>query len=427
MTTAPKEPHDATSAPTKLEVLFGETFRAMRHWVFRRYWIGAFFSFVGGWFQQVAHGWLIYDLTESKWLLGLVGFASGIPMLLSPIGGAIVDRLDRRTVLMSTQSVLAVSATTLGLLTITGNIEYWHILTLAFTNGCLMALDAPARLSLVSELVPKEDLANGIALNATAFHSARIVGPALGGILLQQFGAGWCFLANGMSYLAILAALSTIPLPKRLPKTNGGTVMQDLSEGLNFVRARPELSSLILHISLLGMFGFSYMTLMPVMAADELKVSERGLGELFSSIGIGSLFGLLLMARLARAGLQTNMVVIAANLFGLLVIGFSQVDSPLIAKVLLAFVGLTAVTQMANTNTILQLAAPDRLRGRVVSLHVWALNGPAPFGAVMIGAFAEEYGARAAIALGGAIMAISGLRLAVMHRKLSRVSDTESA
>lgn len=158
-----------------------------------------------------------------------------------------------------------------------------------------------------------------------------------------------------------------------------------------------------------------------------LKVSERGLGELFSSIGIGSLFGLLLMARLARAGLQTNMVVIAANLFGLLVIGFSQVDSPIIAKALLAFVGLTAVTQMANTNTILQLAAPDHLRGRVVSLHVWALNGPAPFGAVMIGAFAEEYGARSAIALGGAIMAISGLRLAVMHRKLSRVSDTETA
>jgi len=396
-----------------LEVRRHSTFQAMRSPAFRRYWVGAFLSFIGSWIQNVAQSWLVYELTRSEFLLGVVGFVSGLPMLfLAPVGGALADRWNRRSILLITQSLFALSALALALLTYMGAIRYEYIVALALLNGLVLTVDLPTRQSLVAHLVPRADLANGIALNAAAFHTARILGPAIGGLLLEWVGAAPCFLVNALSFSAILLALLSLRIQ---PSTDGRVprgILQSLREGVAFVRARRGLMLLWLNVLVLSTFGLSYLVLLPVFAAEVLQVGKTGLGQLYTVAGIGSLAGLLLTARLGSAVPRGWLVILAANGFAWSVIGFALTTHPLVAKGLLMLAGMFGVMQLVSTNTALQTAAPDYLRGRVVSLHTWAINAPAPFAALLIGKLAQQWGAPTAVAVSTSVCALFAVVLA---------------
>ncbi len=384
----------------------------MRSSQFRRYWVGAFFSFVGSWVQNVAQSWLVYDLTRSEFLLGLVGFVSGLPMLfLSPLGGAIADRFNRRRILLITQSLFALSALTLAALTFMGLIRYEYVLVLSLLNGLVLAVDLPTRQSLVAHLVAREDLANGIALNAAAFHTSRILGPALGGLLLEKVGPAPCFLFNGLSFSAILLALMTLQIQSASTERKSVGLVRSLGEGVQFVRARRGLLMLWLNVLVLSMFGLGYLVLMPVFAEEVFQIGKTGLGQLYTFAGIGSLAGLLLVARLAGEVSRGWLVLVAANGFAWTIIAFAFVNDPLIAKGLLILAGMFGVMQLVSTNTALQTAAPDHLRGRVVSLHTWAINAPAPFSALLIGKLAQTFGSQTAVLMCVSICAVFALFL----------------
>ncbi|MCS7272710.1 MAG: MFS transporter [Fimbriimonadales bacterium] len=374
------------------------TFQAMRSPMFRRYWVGAFLSFVGSWIQNVAQSWLVYDLTRSEFLLGMVGFVQGLPMLLAPVGGALADRWNRRGILLVTQSLFALSALVLAILTYAGRVRYEFILALVALNGVVSAVDLPTRQSLVAHLVPREDLANGIALNAAAFHTARIVGPALGGLLLEWVGPATCFLVNALSFGAILIALATIRISSVSDGRQSEGLFRSLREGFAFIRARRGLMMLWLDVFVLSTFGLPYLVLLPVFAAEVWQIGKTGLGQLYTFAGIGSLGGLLITARLGNEVPRGWLIILAANGFGWSVLGFALADSPWLAKGLLVLAGMFGIMQLVSTNTALQMAAPDYLRGRVVSLHTWAINAPAPFAALMIGKLAQQWGAPAAVA-----------------------------
>lgn len=393
----------------------------MQYPVFRRYWIGAFLSFVGSWVQNVAQSWLVYELTRSEFLLGLVGFVQGLPMLLfAPIGGAISDRWNRRTILLITQSLFALSALMLAILTYTGLIRYEFILGLVLLNGLVLSVDLPTRQSLVAHLVDKRDLANGIALNAAAFHTARILGPALGGLLLEWVGPAPCFLLNSISFSAILLALLTIRVQPMADGAPPAGLLQSLREGVQFIVARRGLLALWLNVIVLSLFGLSYLVLLPVFAAEVLKIGKAGLGQLYTFAGIGSLMGLLLVARLSGEIPRGVLVLVAAHGFAWSAIGFSQAHHPLLAHLLLTLAGMFGVMQLVSTNAALQTAAPDHLRGRVVSLHTWAINGPAPFAALLIGKLAQMLGAPTAVLIGATICA--GFAIALLFvREVRRV------
>ena len=393
----------------------GRTFQAMQYPVFRRYWIGAFLSFVGSWIQNVAQSWLVYELTRSEFLLGVVGFVQGLPMLLlAPLGGVISDRWNRRTILLITQSSLALSALLLALLTYTGLIRYEYILLLVLLNGLVMSVDLPTRQSLVAHLVEKRDLANGIALNAAAFHTARILGPAIGGLLLEWVGPAPCFLVNAISFSAILLALLTIRVQSSFEEARAVGLLQSLREGVRFLKARRGLFVLWLNVMVLSLFGLSYLVLLPVFAAEVLQIGKVGLGQLYTFAGIGSLVGLLLVARLSGEVSRGVLVLVAAHGFAWSLVGFSQLPHPLMAKLMLALAGMFGVMQLVSTNTALQMAAPDYLRGRVVSLHTWAINAPAPFAALMIGKLAQMLGAPTAVLIGACLCAAFALLLTLV-------------
>jgi predicted MFS family arabinose efflux permease len=384
----------------------GRTFQAMQYPVFRRYWIGAFLSFVGSWIQNVAQSWLVYELTRSEFLLGVVGFVQGLPMLLlAPLGGVISDRWNRRTILLITQSSFALSALLLAILTYTGLIRYEFILALVLLNGLVLSVDLPTRQSLIAHLVEKRDLANGIALNAAAFHTARILGPAVGGLLLEWVGPAPCFLVNAISFSAILLALWTIRVQSSSDDAPTAGLLESLREGVQFLKARRGLFALWLNVMMLSLFGLSYLVLLPVFAAEVLKIGKIGLGQLYTAAGIGSLVGLLLVARLSGEVSRGVLVLVAAHGFALSLMGFSQLTHPLMAKVMLALAGMFGVMQLVSTNAALQIAAPDHLRGRVVSLHTWAINAPAPFAALLIGKLAQLLGAPTAVLIGACVCA----------------------
>jgi MFS family permease len=280
----PDSPDDSPQGDVSFSLRrLGKTFQAMQYPVFRRYWIGAFLSFVGSWIQNVAQSWLVYELTRSEFLLGVVGFVQGLPMLLlAPLGGVISDRWNRRTILLITQSGFALSALLLAILTYTGLIRYEYILALVLLNGLVLSVDLPTRQSLIAHLVEKRDLANGIALNAAAFHTARILGPAIGGLLLEWVGPAPCFLVNAISFSAILLALLTIRVQSGSDEMHAAGLFQSLREGVGFLKARRGLFALWLNVIVLSLFGLSYLVLLPVFAADVLQIGKVGLGQLYT-------------------------------------------------------------------------------------------------------------------------------------------------
>jgi len=399
---------------------------ALRNRNFRVFVMGQLVSLIGTWMQSVAQSWLVYRLTGSAVLLGTVGFASQIPIfLLSPLGGVVADRHERRRVLLLTQSTMMVLAMVLAVLTLLGHIHVWHILVLASMLGIANGFDIPTRQAFVVELVPRADLPNAIALNSSMFNGARVVGPAIAGIIVSAVGEGWCFFGNAVSYLAVLASLLLLRVPRREVAERRASPFEDILEGFRFVAGTRPIRSLLMLLGLVSMTGMPYATLMPVMAQDVLHSGASGLGLLMGAAGTGALAGALALAWHNSLRGLGRWVGLGAVSFGTWLILFSLSRSFWLSVALLLPAGFSLLLQMSSTNTLIQSMVPDRLRGRVMSVYAMTFMGMAPLGALLAGAAADVLGAPAAIGIGGGISIAGGLlflfRLAELRPEARRL------
>lgn len=378
--------------------------RALRHRNFRLFFFGQLLSLPGTWIQMVAQSWLIYRLTDSAALLGLAGFANQFPVfLMAPFGGAVADRFDRRRLLIGTQVASSALALLLAALTLSGQVTVWQVFTLAALLGLVNGVDLPARQAFTVELVGREDLPNAIALNSSAFNSARLIGPAVAGVLVAATGEGWCFLLNGLSYVTVVAALAAMRLAPVARPVHTGSLLAHIADGVRFVRGHVPIRSLLLLLGMVSLAGMPYAVLMPLFADRILGGGAQGLGILMSCAGGGALLGALaLAARRSPRGL-TAWVPWAAFGFGLGLVAFSLSRSFWLSGLLLVPTGLALIVQMAASNTLLQLLVPDALRGRVMSLYSMMFMGMAPLGALLAGSLAELIGAPATVGGGGVL------------------------
>src|SRR5437879_4940139 len=343
--------------------------------------------------QSIAQSWLVYRLTGSSLLLGSVGFASQLPVfLIAPLGGIVADRHNRHRVVIATQAASMMLATILAALTLTGTVKIWHIFVLAALLGVVNAFDIPARQSFLMDMVGREDLINAIALNSSMFNGARIIGPAVAGILVASIGEGWCFFANAVSYIAVIIGLLMMKV-NHTPKKEHRPALEDLHEGFSFVRHTKPILALLLLLGLVSLVGMPYTVLMPIFADQILHVGARGLGILMGATGLGALIAALSLAvRTGVSGLGT-WVARASIAFGFTLIAFAFSRSFLLSTVILILVGFTMMLQMTASNTLIQSMVPDRLRGRVMSVYAMMFMGMAPVGAFSAGAVAHRLGA----------------------------------
>jgi MFS family permease len=371
---------------------------------FRIYWVGMFLSLIGTWIQAVAQSWLVFQLTNSALLLGVVGFLSSIPVfLLSLFGGVLADKVDKRNVLIATQSAFMLLAFLLGLLTQTKLITPSQIMFIALLNGIVMSFDAPSRQSLVVELVGKENLFNAIALNSVSFNSSRIIGPALAGVLVATIGMSGCFYLNGISFLAVIIALLLIRVNKNTGNNRNNTVWKDLKEGLNFVRNNRLVLVLVSMVGFVSLFGVSYVILMPIFANEVLKVGVKGMAMLMSCSGLGALLGALLLARLGNFKHKGKFLISSCLVFSLALVLFSLSKVYLLSLIALVFIGGASVSSMALINTLLQTKVPDEFRGRVMGVFMLTFAGIMPFGNLIAGGIAQGLGVSFAVLSGGII------------------------
>jgi MFS family permease len=393
--------------------------RALRHRNFRLYIGGQSVSLVGTWLQMVAQSWLVYRLTASPLLLGAAGFVGQAPVFfLAPLGGAVADRVDRRRLLLLTQSSSAVLAGVLGVLTLAGHVAIGHVLVIAGLLGAVNALDIPTRQAFVVEMVGREDLPNAIALNSSAVNAARILGPAAAGFLVAAVGEGWCFVLNAVSFLAVLVSLALIRTPPRPAGEGRGSALADLTDAWRFVTGTPMVRALLLLLGLVSVMGMPYTVLMPIFADRILGGGSRGLGILLGASGIGALGAALVLAsRESPRGLG-RWIAAATTGFGLCLVAFSAARVFWLSAAVLVPCGFFMMTQMAASNTLLQLLAPDALRGRVMAAYSMMLMGMAPFGALGAGAAADRLGAPLAVAVGGMAALVGGLVFAVRLPRL---------
>jgi MFS family permease len=400
------------------------TFRALRHRNYRLFVGGQLISLVGTWLQSVAQAWLVYRLARSALLLGLVGFSGQLPvLLLSPLGGAAADRLDRRRVLLATQSSAMVLALLLGSLTVAHVVTVPAVMAIAAGLGVVNAFDMPTRQSFVIEMVTRDDLPNAIALNSSIVNAARMLGPAVAGVLVAAVGEGWCFIANGLSYVAVILALLRIRVPARA-RPVPTSMLTHLAGGFRFAAASGPIRALLTLIGVISLFGMPYAVLMPIFADRVLGVGAKGLGLLMGSSGIGVLVGALLLARRRAVKGLGRWVVTAAGAFGLSLILFALSRRIGLSLALLFVTGLATVLQTAASNTLLQTLSPDDMRGRVMSLFAMMFLGMAPFGAFFAGASAQRIGAPATVIFGGSVCMVAA---AYFARRLPALRDEARA
>jgi MFS family permease len=388
-------------------------FRSLKHRNFRLFFVGQIISLVGTWMQTIAQTWLIYQLTGSAVLLGVLGFVSQIPIfLLSPIGGLVADRWPRRSVVLMTQAASMLLAFILAALTLTGRIRVWEIMCLATLLGTVNAFDVPARQSFLIEMVGREDLLNAIALNSSMFNGARLVGPAVAGLLVAWIGEGWCFFANGVSYLAVIAGLLMMRIVNSQAVHDGNSPIEKLREGFRFVRHALPIRALLLLVALVSFMALPFTVLMPIFADRILHGGASAYGTLMGAVGVGALFGALSLAmRQELRGLGTIVAYSAIGL-GASIILFSVSRLYWVSVVALTLSGFAMMMQFAATNTLIQAMVPDRLRGRVMSLYSMMFLGMTPLGSLLAGAVAAHIGAPITVAMGGVASLTGGAMFA---------------
>jgi len=387
-----------------------ETFRSLRKNAnFRLYWTGSFVSNFGTWMQTVAQGYLVYQLTGSTFMLGVVGFVQSLPFLLFALyGGVLADRLERRRLMVWTQIGMMVLAFLLALLTLTGLVVVWHVLVIVFLNGIVNAFNTPVRQSIVSDLVPRKDLANAIAINSTQFQSSRTLGPALAGVLLAAVGPGWCFFLNGVSFVAVIWTLLVMQVPP-LPPRPRPPALQSVREALVYVRGHALIWTLLLAAGIPSLFGMAYMFLLPAFAETVLDAGPAGLGVLQSAVGIGALAGALTIASLP-ARLRGGATMLAALVvLGLALAAFGASQAFVLSVAALFAVGFSQMVYNNLRMTFVQGLAADEMRGRVLSLLTLATFGLQPLGAIEAGALASVIGPGLAMLLNGAVCLVLGV------------------
>ena len=395
--------------------------RSLRHRNYRLFFGGQLISVTGTWMQNVAQAWLVYRLSHSSFLLGLTSFAGQIPVfLLAPLGGHAADRWSRHRIMVATQTASMLLAFALSAVCFAGVVQVWYVVVLAGLLGVVNAFDIPARQAFVVQMVGREDLPNAIALNSSMFNSARILGPTIAGMLVALIGEAWCFFANGVSYMAVIAGLLMMHIEPRAPAPQPESAVAHIVAGFRWIwRTRP-IRALLIQLGVVSLVGMPYAVLMPIFADRILRHGASGLGILMGATGIGALAGALRLAvRQGTRGLG-RWVAYAAFGFGALLILFSLSRSFWLSAALLVPTGFTFIVQMASCNTLLQSMAPDALRGRVMAAYSMMFMGMAPLGALVAGTAASHLGAPLTVAIGGALSCVSA---AVFFGQLPSLRD----
>jgi len=378
-----------------------ETFRSLRHRNFRLFWFGQMISLIGTWTQSVAQGWMVLRLSNSPFLLGVVSAFAGLPVLFFSLpAGVLADRVKKRKFLIFTQIGAMVLAFILSFLAFSGLVKVWHVMLLALGLGLVNAFDAPTRQAFVKEMVGKEDLLNAIALNSFMFNSARILGPALAGILISLVGEAGCFFINGLSFIAVIAGLSLMRMKDVVFQSKNSSFLASFKEGISYIMKNKRALSLILMVSTMSIFGFSYAVLMPVFARNILKSGAAGLGFLMSAVGIGAISaGLGLASRKTEEKLKYMQAGIVVFFFSLFLFSFSK--SFFFSLIFLVGTGWGMISLVATCNTLLQEIIPDELRGRVMSFYTMMFMGTMPIGSFLAGALGQILGVIWAVRIGG--------------------------
>ena len=374
-------------------------FRALRHGEFRFFWSGNLVSNIGSWMQNVAQGWLVLQLTNSPFWLGMVGFAQQIPALVfSLFGGVIADRSSRRTMLLCTQTGMMVLALSLAIPTQFRVIKVHEIIVIAFLAGIIISLNAPTYASAIRDLVPHEDTLNAIALNSIQYNSSRVLGPSLAGFTIAGLGMAACFYLNALSYVPLLFVIARVAFPPRETRVESNW-KEEMAEGLRYVRAHRDILTLISIVALISMFGLPYIVMMPAFARDVLHIGAKGLGYLEGAAGFGALLGGIQLAHMKSHERRGPVVLIAALVFFAAILLFCFSRIPLLSMLLLGVVGGAMMSSVATINSLIQTNVPDSIRGRVLSMHTMSYLGFTPFGSLLVGTLAERFSTPAGLAI----------------------------
>jgi MFS family permease len=394
--------------------------RALRHRNYRLFFGGQSLSLAGTWITRIATSWLVYRITGSALILGVVGFCGQIPTLfLAPVAGVFVDRWDRRRVLLATQILSLLQSLALGVLTLLGIITVAEVLALQVVQGVINAFDTPARQAFVVHMIEdRADLPNAIALNSSMVNGSRIVGPSVGGVIIAAVGEGWCFMIDAVSYIAVIASLLAMRMEPVVPSRPPARVREELEAGFRYVTRFVPVRTLLLLLALVSIMGMPYTVLMPAIAARVLHGGANSLGFLMGATGVGALAAALYLAsRHTVVGLG-RAIAAAVIVFGLGLVAFGSSRSFLLSLAILPFVGAAFMLALAATNTIVQTIVEEHLRGRVMAFYAMAFLGTAPIGSLLAGVLADRIGAPATIRLGGAACVVGGVVFALRLPRL---------
>jgi MFS family permease len=406
----------------KEKLNFSFILRALKYRNYRLFFSGQLISLTGTWMQQIALSWLVYRMTNSALMLGLVGFVGQIPtFLFSPFAGVLVDRFNKHKILVFTQTCSMLQAFLLVILIVTGSINVYYILLLNAFLGIINSFDAPTRQSFVVEMIEnKEDLGNAIALNSMMFNSARLIGPSIAGLLIAAVGETMCFLLNGVSYIAVIIALLAMKINFIKPVLKQKHIIHDMIEGWHYTRQFKPIKYLLLLLGLVSLMGTPYVVLMPVFAKETLHGGPHTLGFLVGSIGVGAFFGAMLLAsRKNIYGMGKNIIKVSF-IFGLTLILFSFSKNIYISILLLFVAGFAMMTQMASSNTIIQTIVEDSKRGRVMSFYTMSFMGTMPIGSLLAGLIAHKIGASNTVIIGGISCIFGSLLFAARFKEFRK-------
>jgi len=399
--------------------LLTRTFKAFQYRDFRVMWFGACTSSIGTWMQQLAQAWLVFQLTGSAFLLGLDSFLAQIPIFLfSLLGGVVADRIERRKLLLASQYVQMACAFTLTVLFATHLVRIWHILALSFVVGTAQAFGGPAYQALIPTLVKQEDLPNAIALNSIQFNLARIIGPMLGGIALQQLGAAWCFGLNGLSFVAVIVSLLMLHT-RFIPARTSESMLASMKEGLHFVRNHGAMGSLIILAFSMTLLSVPLLVFLPVFARDVFHKGSDTFTLLLCFSGAGSVCGALVVASLGKMKRQGRAALILLIALGGLISAFSQSKSLVLSCFLIFLCGAALMGVFATISSLVQLITADQMRGRVMSVYNVAFRGGMPIGSLLVGSVSQRLTAPAVLTWNGVLLGILGLYFLFGRRKVA--------
>jgi MFS family permease len=414
-------PEEVTGPPRRVvlgHLLWRNTFASLRHRNFRLFFGGQLISLIGTWMQNTAQGWLVYELTHSKVLLGVVAAASSAPLMLFSVwGGSVADRQAKRLIILCTQTAMMLFAFIFAFLVWSGRIQPWHILVLAALGGLAMAFDMPARQAFMVEMTSREDLINAISLNSSIVNGARVVGPSVAGFLMAKVGMSMCFFINATSFLALIGGLLAMRLPRFVPPQRTASALAHAAEGLRYVWGHARMRTLLLLFAVVGVFGWSYSVLMPAFATDVMGVGQARYGMLLSANGIGALLGALTVATVGKQVNRRLLVLGGLWVFSVMLLLLALVRNYYLALACLAVGGWGMLLFFSTTNTLLQTNASDQMRGRVMGIWALVFGGVTPLGGLEAGTLAHYYGVQFAMGLGAVLCALAGVVVWAVVRK----------